>query len=38
MDHIHKVLQDNHYTAQFFQQGNPQQKTNKGQTHPQERL
>ena len=29
MDHLHKVLQDNHYLAQFFQQGKPQQKTNK---------
>ena len=23
MDHLHKVLQDNHYTAQFFQQCKP---------------
>ena len=29
MDHFHKVLQDNHYPAQFFQQGKPKQKTNK---------
>ena len=29
MDHLHKVLQDNHYPAQVFQQGKPQQKTNK---------
>ena len=29
MDHLHKVLPDNHYPAQFFQQGKPQQKTNK---------
>ena len=29
MGHLHKVLQDNHYTAQFSQQGKPQQKTNK---------
>ena len=29
MDHLHKVLQENHYPAQFFQQGKPQQKTNK---------
>ena len=29
MDHLHKVLQDNHYPTQFFQQGKPQQKTNK---------
>ena len=29
MDHIDKVLQDNHYPAQFFQQGKPQQKANK---------
>ena len=28
MDHIHKVLQDNHCSAQFFQQGKPQQKAN----------
>ena len=27
MDHLYKVLQDNHYPAQFFQQGKPQQKT-----------
>ena len=29
MDHLHKVLQDNHYPPQFFQQGIPKQKTNK---------
>ena len=29
MDHPHKVLQDNHYQTQFFQQGKPQQKTKK---------
>ena len=29
MDHFHKVLQGNHYPTQFFQQGKPQQKTNK---------
>ena len=29
MDHLHKVLQDNHYPAHFFQQGKPQQKANK---------
>ena len=29
MDHLHKVLQENHYPAQFFQQGKSQQKTNK---------
>ena len=29
VDHLHKVLQDNHYPTQFFQQGKPQQKTNK---------
>ena len=29
MDQLHKVLQDNHYPTQFFQQSNPQQKTNK---------
>ena len=36
MDHLHKVPQVNHYPAQFFQQGKPQQKTNKIQTLPQE--
>ena len=29
MDHLHKVLQDNHYPKQFFYQGKPQQKANK---------
>ena len=29
MDCLHKDLQDNHYPTQFFQQGKPQQKTNK---------
>ena len=29
MDHLHKVIQDNHYPAQFFQQDKPQQKTNR---------
>ena len=29
MDHLHKVLQDNHYPPQFCQHGKPQQKTNK---------
>ena len=29
MDHLHKVLQDNHYPTHFFQQSKPQQKTNK---------
>ena len=29
MDHLHKVLQDNHYPTWFFQQCKPQQKTNK---------
>ena len=29
MDHLHKVLQDDHYPTQFFQQGKPQQKTYK---------
>ena len=28
MDHPHKVLHENHYPAEFFQQGKPQQKTN----------
>ena len=29
MDHLQKVLQDNHYLTQFFQQSIPQKKTNK---------
>ena len=29
MDHLQKVLQDNHYPTQFFQQGKPQEKANK---------
>ena len=29
MDHLHKVLQGNHYPPQFFQQSRPKQKTNK---------
>ena len=29
MDQLHKVLQDNHYIAQFFQQGKSQKKTHK---------
>ena len=29
MDHLNKVLQDNHYPTQFFQLGKPQQKANK---------
>ena len=29
MDHLHKVLKDNNYPAQSFQQGKPQQRTNK---------
>ena len=29
MDHLHKVLQDNHYPGQFFQQGKPQQKADR---------
>ena len=29
MNHLHKVLQDNHCPIQFFQQGRPQQKANK---------
>ena len=33
MDHLHKVLTDNHYPTQFFQQGKPQQKTN-GKPNP----
>ena len=28
MDHLHRVLQDNHYPTQFFQQGEPHQKAN----------
>ena len=39
MDRFHKVLQDNHYSEQFFQQGKLQQKkTIKSQTHLQESL
>ena len=38
MDHLDKVLQDNHYQAQFFQQGKPQQKATKSQTDAQESL
>ena len=33
MDYLHKVLQDNHYPAQFIQQGKLQQKTN-GKPNP----
>ena len=29
MDHLHRVLQDNHYPTQFFQQNKPQEKANK---------
>ena len=29
MDHLHRVLQDNHYQRQFFQQIKPQEKANK---------
>ena len=29
MDHLHKVLQENHYPTQFLQQGKPQLKANK---------
>ena len=29
MDHLHKVLQDNHYPTLFFQQSKPQEKANK---------
>ena len=29
MNHLHKVLQDNHDPTQFFQQGKPQQKINR---------
>ena len=29
MDHLHKVLQDNHYPTQFFQQSKAQKKANK---------
>ena len=34
MDHLHKVLQNNHFQTQFFQQGKPQQKTNKKPNPP----
>ena len=30
MDHLHKVLQENHYPTQFFQQSNPQQCSSNG--------
>ena len=29
MDHLYKVLQDNHHPTQFFQQDKPQEKANK---------
>ena len=29
MDHLYKVLKDNHFQTQFFQQGKPQQEANK---------
>ena len=29
MDHLHRVLQDNYYPTQFFQQSKPQEKANK---------
>ena len=29
MDHLHRVLQDNNYQTQFFQQSKPQEKANK---------
>ena len=35
MDQLHKILQDNHYSVQFFQQATPQQKMTASQTHPQ---
>ena len=35
IDHLHKVLQDNHYPAQFFQQGKP---PTESQSHPQKIL
>ena len=35
MDHLHKVLQDNHYPAQLFQQGKPQNKNEQKAKHPQ---
>ena len=38
MEHLHKILQGNQYPAQFFQQGKPQKKTKKSQTHLQESL
>ena len=38
MDHLHKVLQDNHYPPQFFQQGKPKQKTNKNPTPSMEKF
>ena len=35
MDHLYKVLQDNHYLTQFFQQYNPWEKA---KAHPLESL
>ena len=34
MDHLHNILQDNHYPTQFSQQIKPQQKTNKKPNPP----
>ena len=38
MDHLHKVLQDNHYQHHSFNKVNPNRKPTKSQTHPQESL
>ena len=33
IDHLHRVLHDNHYPTQFFQQSKPHEKPTKSQTH-----
>ena len=38
MDHLHKVLQDNHYLHSSFNRANPNRKPMESQTHPQECL
>ena len=38
MDHLHKVLQDNHYPGQYFQQSKPNGKPIESQNHLQESL
>ena len=36
MDHFHKVVKDNHYPSQVFQQAKTQCNPTESQTHPQE--